>query len=60
MEKLAEIIEKQNTIIRIQSDVVDELFLLLLQHIEASEADKLPVIKKINIAAQLREEIKEA
>lgn len=52
-----EIVEKQNAIIRIQSGVIDELFLLLMQHISAEEADALPVIDKINLAAQIRQEI---
>lgn len=52
-----EIVEKQNAIIRIQSGVIDELFLLLMQHISAEEADALPVIDKINLAAQIRREI---
>ena len=34
-----EIVEQQNAIIRIQSGVIDELFLLLMQHISAEEAD---------------------
>lgn len=37
-----EIVEKQNAIIRIQSDVIDELFLLLMQHVSADEVDRLP------------------
>lgn len=52
-----EIVEKQNAIIRIQSGVIDELFLLLMQHISAEEADKLPVIARINQAAEIRREI---
>ena len=60
MEHVIGVIEKLNDIIKIQSDIIDELFILLLQHIEASEADRLPVIKKINIAAKLRDEINEA
>lgn len=52
-----EVIEKQNAIIRIQSGVIDDLFLLLMQHISAEEADALPVIDKINQAAEIRREI---
>ena len=54
-----EIIERQNEIIRIQADFVNELFKLLIEHITVEEADKLPVLKKINLAAELRAEIKE-
>lgn len=51
------IIDTQNTIIKIQSDVINELFLLLMNHIEIKEIDNLPVINKINLAAELRREI---
>ncbi len=50
-------VETQNSIIRIQSEVIDELFRLLLQHISAEEADSLPVLQKINTAASLRQDI---
>lgn len=46
-----------NAIVRLQSDVIDELFILLMQHIGAEEADQLPVLRKINEAAKLRNEI---
>jgi len=54
---LIEVVETQNTIIQLQSDVIDELFRLLLQHISAEEADALPAIEKINTAAGLRQGI---
>lgn len=56
---LLETVERQNAIIRIQSNVIDDLFRLLLQHITAEEADSLPVIQKINTAASLRREVGE-
>ena len=49
-----EAVERLNAVIRIQSDVIDELFLDLMQHITAEEANTLPVIKRINEAAALR------
>lgn len=52
-----EIVEKQNAIIRIQSDVIDELFLLLMQHVTADEVDRLPCVERINEAARIRREI---
>lgn len=52
-----EIVEQQNAIIRIQSGVIDELFLLLMQHISVEEADALPVIARMNQAAEIRREI---
>lgn len=51
------VVEQQNAIIRIQSGVIDELFILLMQHISADEADALPCIDRINQAAQIRAEI---
>lgn len=48
------VVEQQNAIIRIQSGVIDELFMLLMQHISADEADTLPCIDRINQAAQIR------
>jgi hypothetical protein len=50
-------VDLQNEIIRIQSNVIDELFRLLSQHIAAEELDNLPVIAEINIAAQIKAEI---
>lgn len=50
-----EVVEKQNAIISIQSDVINELFCLLMQHISADEADALPVVERINEAADLRQ-----
>lgn len=52
---LLETVEKLNAIINIQSGVIDELFALLMQHISAEEADKLPVVERINEAAGLRQ-----
>lgn len=48
------IVEQQNAIIRIQSGVIDELFLLLMQHVSMEEAGNLPCIDRINQAAQIR------
>lgn len=52
-----EIVERQNAIIRIQSGIIDELFLLLMQHISAAEVDALPVVARINRDAEIRREI---
>lgn len=51
------VVEQQNAIIRIQSSVIDELFLLLMQHISAKEAESLPCIARVNQAAEIRAEI---
>lgn len=56
---MAQVMEHQSAIIRLQSSVIDDLFLLLAQHISVEEADCLPCIKKINLAARLRAEIGE-
>lgn len=52
-----EVVERQNAIIKIQSGVIDELFLLLMQHISAEEAGELPCIARINQAAKIRARI---
>ncbi len=51
-----EIFKSQDEIIRIQSEVINELFQLLAMHMEAEELDRLPAVAKINRAAMLREE----
>ncbi len=51
------VVERQDAIIRIQSTVIDELFLLLMQHINAEEADRLPVLDKIDTAAKIRQDL---
>lgn len=58
-DRLVQVMEHQSAIIRLQSSVIDDLFLLLAQHISAGEADRLPCIQKINLAARLRAEIEE-
>ncbi len=59
MHDLLKMVDQQNTIIRIQSGVIDELFQLLMQHISVEEAESLPCIGRINQAAQIRAEIGE-
>lgn len=54
-----EVLQQQNAIIKIQSGVIDELFLLLMQHITPEEAGQLPCIDRINQAAQIRAGIEE-
>lgn len=51
---LVEVVEKQNAIISIQAGVINELFQLLSQHVAAEELDALPVIARINTAADIR------
>ena len=52
-----EIFESQSEIIRLQSEVIDELFRLLALHLEAEELDSLPVLEKMNEAATIRAEL---
>nr|DAT43493.1 MAG TPA: hypothetical protein [Caudoviricetes sp.] len=41
LSKAAEVIEKQSQIIRIQADVINDLYSLLMQHITVEEAAKI-------------------
>lgn len=52
-----DIIEKQNEVIRIQSDVINGLLNDLMQYITVEEADKLPEVTQINLATQIKNEI---
>lgn len=52
-----ELFENQSEIIRLQSEVIDELYRLLAQHMEADELDRIPAVDKINQAAALRLEL---
>lgn len=47
----------QSEIIRLQGEVIDELFSLLSQHAAVGELDHLPCITKINKAAMLKREL---
>ena len=57
MNDLVKTQETLTAITQLQADIINELFLLLMQHITAEEADHLPVIDKINLAARLHEDI---
>ena len=52
-----EIVETQNTIIRMQSRIIDDIFLLLSQHITTDELDAMLCIEKINMIAGLKKDI---
>lgn len=51
-----ELFEAQNEIIRLQSEVIDEMLKLLSMHLEPQELNSLPAIEKINKAAMIRRE----
>lgn len=55
--QLSEIVDRQNSIISMQSGIINDLFQLLSMHIDAEELDSLPVVSKINAAAEIREEL---
>lgn len=55
LKTLLDTIDKQERIIDLQKDIIDDLFRLLSMHLSAEELDGLPVIKKINLSAQLME-----
>lgn len=52
---LIEAFETQNVIIKMQSEVINDLLSLLMQHEAVEAVDNLPCIQKINKAARLRE-----
>ena len=53
-----EIVDKQNKVISLQSEIINELFQLLGQHVAPDELDQLPQVQKINLAAEIREDIR--
>lgn len=57
MSNPVEIVEVQSQIIAMQSETINELFRLLMQHMAVEEADRLPCVERLNRAAALRNEI---
>ncbi len=51
---VTEVFCTQQTIIDLQSKVINELYLQLMQYITPEEADSLDCIAKINKAAELK------
>ena len=56
LKTLIDTIDRQEKIIDLQKDVINDLFQLLSMHISADELDSLDAVKKINFVAQLRED----
>jgi len=54
---IPELVDRQNTIIKEQADIIDSLILLLLQYVPAEELDKSKEVEQINHIALLKEEI---
>ena len=51
-----ELFESQNEIIRLQAEAIDELFRLLVNHVETEELSNLSAVEKVNEAARIRAE----
>jgi hypothetical protein len=51
---LAEIVDNLETIITMQSNVINKIFLMLLQYTTVEELDNCDVVQEINKIAQLR------
>ena len=56
---IEEMVLKQEDIIRIQSGIIDELFRMLVQHVEIDELDKNGTLGCIGMAACKRRELGE-
>lgn len=54
---LTESFEIQNSIIRMQSQIINELIIILIQHEAIESIDEMPFVDKINEAAKLKESI---
>jgi len=54
---LVEVVERQNQVISMQADIINELFQLLSQHLTAGELGNLPVLDRIDTAARISAEI---
>ena len=54
---LAELIERQNVIIKEQADIIDSLFLLLLQYTTAEELEESNEVRKISQVASMKDNL---
>lgn len=54
---LAELIEKQNVIIKEQADIIDSLFLLLLQYTTAEELEESNEVRRISQVASMKDNL---
>lgn len=53
----ADIILKQSEIIRVQTEIIDGLFQIAAQHLNAEDLQELPEVEKIREAVTLRKEV---
>lgn len=56
-KRLLEAFETLQAIIHLQSKVIDQLFVLILQYISVEEADKLEILGTIKEAAKLKADL---
>ena len=54
---LVELVERQNAVIKEQADIIDSLFLLLLQYTTAEELEGSNEVKRINQVAVLKDNL---
>ena len=54
MSQMMRLIEKQDELIALQGDIIDDLWSLLSQHLSAAEMSGLPTVSKIKRAEKLR------
>lgn len=52
-----QVVETQNEIIHLQSEVIRDLFYTLSQYMSAEELDAMPAVKRINLVAELKTKI---
>ena len=57
LARLTHVAIAQEDIINLQKDIIDELFILALQHISVNATELEPIIEKINEAAVKKAEI---
>lgn len=57
MSDPVEVVAVQAQIIAMQSETINDLFQLLMQHVAVEELDRLPCVERINRAAALRNSI---
>ena len=54
MSQMMRVIEKQDELIEVQGEVIEELWSLLSQHLSAAEMSGLPTVNKMKRAEKLR------
>ena len=54
---LSKIVDTQSAVIDLQASAINDLLRLLMQYITAEEANKLDAVRKINLAAMLKQNL---